>query len=192
MAFIYERMIIDHGSSFANILRTIMQHDFSTGAILWHCSEGKDRCGMTTALILEILGATRETILEDYLKTNLVNIPKAVKARDELMVSHGLEFADSVYKAYIADERYLRAAWDEMGPGYLQDRIQITPEMRESAGGNGSKLSTGGMTTKLEAADLCMAAGIDVMIVNGARPDILYDVLEGSAVGTRFIGRKQA
>ncbi len=67
---------------------------------------------------------------------------------------------------------------------------EITPAMRESAGGNGTALSTGGMTTKLIAADLCMDAGIDTVIVNGARPAILYDVLEGKPVGTRFIGRR--
>ena len=33
---------------------TIMNHDFSSGAILWHCTEGKDRCGLVTALVLEI------------------------------------------------------------------------------------------------------------------------------------------
>jgi glutamate 5-kinase len=50
-------------------------------------------------------------------------------------------------------------------------------------------LSTGGMATKLTAARLCMEAGTDMLIVNGARADIIYDVLEGKSVGTRFIGR---
>ena len=67
---------------------------------------------------------------------------------------------------------------------------EITPELRAAAGGGGSALSTGGMATKLTAAELCMAAGTDMVIVNGQRPDILYEVLEGKAVGTRFIGKK--
>ncbi len=66
---------------------------------------------------------------------------------------------------------------------------EITQEMRDSAGGGGTKLSTGGMATKLAAAGICMEAGIDMVIVNGARPEILYDVIEGKPVGTRFIGR---
>ncbi|MBR5741224.1 MAG: glutamate 5-kinase [Firmicutes bacterium] len=66
---------------------------------------------------------------------------------------------------------------------------EITPAMIESAGGGGSALSTGGMTTKLVAADICMRAGIDMQIVNGAKPTVLYDVLDGKPVGTRFIGR---
>ena len=67
---------------------------------------------------------------------------------------------------------------------------EITAEMRAGAGGGGTALSTGGMATKLTAAALCMDAGTDMMIVNGARPEILYDVLDGKRVGTRFIGRK--
>ena len=67
----------------------------------------------------------------------------------------------------------------------------ITPELLSAAGGGGSALSTGGMATKLSAARICMDAETDMMIVNGARPSILYDVLDGKAVGTRFIGRKR-
>ena len=67
---------------------------------------------------------------------------------------------------------------------------EITQEMLDGAGGGGTKLSTGGMTTKLAAAGICMDAGIDMVIVNGARPEIIYDVLEGKPCGTRFIGKK--
>ena len=40
------------------------------GAFLWHCTMGKDRTGVTAALLLHALGASRETILADYLATN--------------------------------------------------------------------------------------------------------------------------
>ena len=105
-----------------------MEHDFSSGAILWHCTEGKDRCGLTSALVLEVLGVDRETILEDYLKTNLVNMPKAISLHDRLSVSHGKEYADRIYQAYIADESYLRAAWDAMGDTYISDALGISEE----------------------------------------------------------------
>ena len=67
---------------------------------------------------------------------------------------------------------------------------EITREMLAGAGGHGTALSTGGMATKLTAAGICMAAGTDMVILNGAQPERIYDVLEGKAVGTRFIGRK--
>ena len=67
---------------------------------------------------------------------------------------------------------------------------EITPQMRESAGGGGTALSTGGMATKLTAAGICMEAGTDMYILNGAQPLLIYEVLEGKKVGTRFIGRE--
>lgn len=40
------------------------------GAVLWHCSAGKDRAGVGTAFVLSVLGVPRETILQDFIKTN--------------------------------------------------------------------------------------------------------------------------
>ena len=40
------------------------------GAILWHCTAGKDRAGFASVIIEEILGVDRNFIIEDYLKTN--------------------------------------------------------------------------------------------------------------------------
>ena len=68
---------------------------------------------------------------------------------------------------------------------------EITPDMIAGAGGGGTALSTGGMATKLSAARLCMDAGTDMMIVNGARADVIYDVMDGKPFGTRFIGRSR-
>ena len=73
----------------------------------------------------------------------------------------------------------------------LVPRVEtLTPEILAAAGGSGSALGTGGMATKLSAARLCMEAGVDMAIVNGETPNILYDVIAGQQVGTRFIGRK--
>ena len=120
MRILYGVLIREHRESFKAILSAIMNHDFSSGAVLWHCSEGKDRCGITTALVLEMLGVDRETIMEDYLKTNEINLPKAQKIREQLIDKRGEKFADSVYRAYIADREYLEAAWNEMGDDYLE------------------------------------------------------------------------
>lgn len=54
------------------------------------------------------------------------------------------------------------------------------------AGGAGSSLGTGGMSTKIGAAKMCNAAGIDMIIANGASPELLYGAVEGKDVGTRF------
>jgi glutamate 5-kinase len=58
-------------------------------------------------------------------------------------------------------------------------------------GEKGSALGTGGMATKLQAAKMCTGAGCDMIIANGSDPALLYDILEGKPVGTRFVaGRK--
>ncbi|MBQ8110946.1 MAG: glutamate 5-kinase [Clostridia bacterium] len=66
----------------------------------------------------------------------------------------------------------------------------ITPEIEALAGGNGTSLGTGGMVTKLRAARIAGEAGIDMIIANGAKPELMYDILDGKPVGTRFIRRR--
>ena len=64
---------------------------------------------------------------------------------------------------------------------------EITPDILSLADGKGSSLGTGGMSTKVKAAKFANEHGIDMVIANGKDPDILYDILEGKAVGTHFI-----
>ena len=58
------------------------------------------------------------------------------------------------------------------------------------AGGSGTALGTGGMVTKLHAAQICMDDGCDMVITNGSRPKDLYDIAQGRAVGTRFVSAR--
>ena len=51
-------------------IRTVLDNAASRKPTYFHCSGGKDRVGITSLLILEILGASRDQILEDYLLTN--------------------------------------------------------------------------------------------------------------------------
>ncbi len=127
MRNLYKWLVKECRDSLKTILTAIMEHDYSSGAILWHCSEGKDRCGITTALVLEMLGADRTAIMEDYLKTNEINLPKAESIREMLKADRGEAFAESVYRAYIADRSYLEAAWEAMGEDYI-DRLGISKE----------------------------------------------------------------
>ena len=64
----------------------------------------------------------------------------------------------------------------------LIERIHGMPESLFSlAGDAGSALGTGGMKTKLKAASLCVGAGCDMVIANGERPELLYDIVSGTA-----------
>ena len=66
---------------------------------------------------------------------------------------------------------------------------EITPEILALAGSSGSSLGTGGMATKLHAAQTVNANGIDMVIANGSDPEILYRIAANEAAGTRFLGR---
>ena len=57
------------------------------------------------------------------------------------------------------------------------------------AGGAGSRRGTGGMKTKLRAAALATAQGIDTVITNGKAPEALYEIVRGNKVGTLFVGK---
>lgn len=70
----------------------------------------------------------------------------------------------------------------------IPEVVAVTEEIRALARGAGTARGTGGMQTKLDAAALAMGAGIDMIITNGARPETLYQILDGQAVGTRFSG----
>ncbi|MBR2406930.1 MAG: glutamate 5-kinase [Clostridia bacterium] len=65
----------------------------------------------------------------------------------------------------------------------------VDEEVLALAGGAGSSLGTGGMATKLHAAQLAVEAGIDMVIANGADPEVLYRITDGERVGTRFVGK---
>ena len=57
-------------------------------------------------------------------------------------------------------------------------------------GGSGSNLGTGGMATKLRAAQMATAAGCEMVIANGQSPEVLYDLAAGKRVGTRFLAKR--
>ncbi len=68
---------------------------------------------------------------------------------------------------------------------------KITAEIENMTSGAGSALGTGGMHTKIKAAKIATEAGTDMVIANGSDPKILYDIIEGKDVGTRFFARKE-
>lgn len=65
----------------------------------------------------------------------------------------------------------------------------ITPAIYDLAGGTGSVRGTGGMITKIQAADLATQSGIDVVIAPGAAVDVITRVVAGEHIGTRFPAR---
>jgi glutamate 5-kinase len=63
---------------------------------------------------------------------------------------------------------------------------KITDEIKGSAQGKGSVLGTGGMATKIKAAEIVVAANASMIIAEGSEPNIINDILEGKEIGTLF------
>jgi glutamate 5-kinase len=63
---------------------------------------------------------------------------------------------------------------------------EIPEKIWQAAGGSGSNIGTGGMVTKLQAADLARRSGTLVVIAPGDEPDVLARLIAGEAIGTRF------
>ncbi len=62
----------------------------------------------------------------------------------------------------------------------------IDEKIVSRAGDAGSKFGTGGMMTKIAAAEIAISAGINTIVANGDNMDNIYDILEGKDVGTWF------
>ena len=63
---------------------------------------------------------------------------------------------------------------------------EITDELREMAGGAGSRFGTGGMTSKLSAAQILFENGQEMVLTNGARIREIREIIAGKEIGTYF------
>jgi glutamate 5-kinase len=64
---------------------------------------------------------------------------------------------------------------------------EITPALRAGAGGTGTARGTGGMETKLDAAEMVTGAGCDMVLAHGGNPMDILSILDGKPVGTLFV-----
>lgn len=64
---------------------------------------------------------------------------------------------------------------------------KISDHIRAIAGGSVSGLGTGGMSTKITAADIATRSGIETIIAPGGQENVIVDLAHGNAVGSKFI-----
>ena len=86
-AKLYPAIVMDTTSQkrYGAFLRGVLKAD---GGALWHCSQGKDRCGWGSAFVLASLGASRETIVEDFAQSNVSYAP-LVEAMSAKVIENG-------------------------------------------------------------------------------------------------------
>ena len=139
MMDIYERMVLDEASQrgFASFFDDVL--DTPDGAVLWHCTIGKDRAGLAAMLLLHVLGASHEDILRDYEATNRYVASRTEDIMDALATYHLAGKLDkSIQVINAADPRFLQAALDaidrELGglDAYVEKALGITDEKRDA------------------------------------------------------------
>ena len=113
MAHLYRVMVTAEScrEALRSALMKIFTHDYEQGAVLWHCTAGKDRCGIVTSLVLAALGVERGEIMKDY----------AVNA-DEFIAE-----ADALYR------RALRSGRPEPAAAAARDVFLALPRYMEAA-----------------------------------------------------------
>ena len=108
------------------------------GAILWHCAQGKDRTGLGSAFILFALGASRETVLEDYRLTNEAFAPEIERATAMILSQGGGDAELTVVRSLVgANEDYFIDALDLIDrkygsmDAYLEEILLVSPADRQ-------------------------------------------------------------
>ena len=69
---------------------------------------------------------------------------------------------------------------------------RVDDELFTLAEDSSTGLGTGGMITKLRAAAIATEAGCEMVIANGSKPEVLYDIAAGRPAGTRFLTGRAA
>lgn len=121
--------------SFKELMKTIQNPD--NLGLVHHCAVGKDRTGIGGALILLALDVPEETIMEDYLDTNIYLQPMVEKMAQAIQHQYNEQELQQFYALMSAREDYLQAALDAMDYHYgsktafMEQEFGLTTEKRK-------------------------------------------------------------
>ena len=128
----YDKILLDVESqeSYRRFFSDLLTVDPNNGAVLWHCTQGKDRAGCASAMVLAALGADRELIMADfilskeYYDTQLINV-NAETENQKMVISTLLSVNPVIFAKTLdkIDEKYGSFR------NYLTECIGVTPEM---------------------------------------------------------------
>lgn len=176
LMYFYDRMFSEYNHTAAQIL--------ITGSILRH-SDRMENFTNTLNRLLE-LGALPIINENDTIETEEIVIgDNDTLAAVVAVASH----ADLLVILSDVDGLYTASPNADKNAKLIEKVTEITPEIEAYAGGAESKLGTGGMATKIQAAALCMEYNCDMIITNGSKLDLLYNIQTGEPFGTRFFSK---
>ncbi len=127
------KLAINYRDEYKKLFELLL--DRSSYPAIIHCSSGKGRTGIASALVLAALGVNEDVIMQDYrLSNDYFNIPKASKYAYKLSVNS----QEAITTVYTAKEDFLNAAKEEIErtysniPTYLQKGLGLTEENIET------------------------------------------------------------
>lgn len=173
LMYMYDKFFSEYGHTVAQILMT--GDDFSHKDRLLNFKNTVNRLIALSAIPIV---NENDTVATDEIKVgdnDTLSALVAVNVDADLLV-----LLSDIDGLYTADPRK-----DERA--VLIPRVtELTEEVESLGGGAGSSVGTGGMKTKLIAAKIVMNEGCRMVITNGERPEDLYRIVNGKAVGTLF------
>lgn len=130
-------LVTDHAAVYRQMFETLLTREPQAAVI--HCASGKDRTGIAAALLLAALGASRDTIVADYLLSNEYLDAKHHIARAIADFGNVLSMTDSTALQALYEVRaaYINAALDKIDTeyggmeSYLQEQLGIGLVERE-------------------------------------------------------------
>lgn len=173
----YDTMFLEYGVTVAQLLLT--RHDISQGV-------RRDNIRSTFDALL----STHAIPIVNENDTVAVEEIEAIEAfgDNDTLSAVVARVCDADLLVIFTDMNGLYDADPRQNPNakLIREVTQIDDALRTVAGDAGTAGGTGGMITKLSAAELCMDANIPMLIVNGDRPQNLYDIVDGKHIGTLF------
>ena len=131
---LYPSLVLSEFSQlqYATFLNLILETE--EGAVLWHCSQGKDRTGIGAALLLAALGADRETIVQDFDRSNDTYRPLVERLCADVEAAGGGEVEKEVVRAFMGVSvrnfchalDVIEANWGTLRE-YLDEQMAIGP-----------------------------------------------------------------
>ena len=176
LMYVYDKLFSEYNHTIAQILMT--GEDFKAGDRFQNFENTMDR--LLAMGVLPVINEN-DTVSTQEIAVGDNDTLAAIVARDV--------GADLLVLLSDIDGLYSEDPHKSENARLIRRVTKIDDEIRKSAGGKTSSLGTGGMTTKIAAAELCMENGIDMIIMNGNNAENLYTILGDTPTGTLFCGK---
>jgi len=103
--------------------------------VLWHCTSGKDRAGMTTVLLLTALGVDKESVMADYMLSNKYLAKSNEQKKEYFDTNYGEGAGEKFAPMFIVDESYLEAFYEKLDKdfggidNFIKNEIKVDVEL---------------------------------------------------------------